>query len=338
MEVEGSGIRHSALLHRRVSRAAVGSLACPSLLEMEAPDVLHVAPHTPGDGSESPLLLERLHRALARWNARRLRPEEPSSLWRAELEEDLRMRRLEGTWIEAERDSVAPLLRDVPRRAPDFLRWFEALRHEGPGQFDPLFDWIAERATLDNVRWFLRQELAGEAGFDDLVALTQIKMPARAKLELARNYWDEMGRGRPEATHGGLLVRLGKALEIESDGLRAVWEALALSNLLIGFAANRRYAWQAVGALGVVELTAPDRAECVDRGLKRLGVGGRERIYFALHATLDREHAAAWNAEVFAPLLDEDPTRAQFLAEGALLRLRAGASCFRRYRSELRVP
>jgi len=248
------------------------------------------------------------------------------------------MRTLEGKWIEAERQTVAPLVRDVPRRAPDFLRWFEALRHEGPGQFDPLFDWIAERATLDEVRWFLRQELAGEAGFDDLVALTQIKMPDRVKLELARNYWDEMGRGRPEATHGGLLARLGKALGIESDGLGAVWEALALSNLLLGLATNRRYAWLAVGALGAVELTAPDRAERVDRGLKRLGVGGKERIYFALHATLDREHSSAWNAEVLAPLLEEDPTRAPFLAEGALLRLRAGASCFRRYRSELRVP
>jgi hypothetical protein len=132
------------------------------------------------------------------------------------------MRTLEGKWIEAERESVAPLVRDVPHRATDFLRWFEALRHEGPGQFDPLFDWIAERATIDEVRWFLRQELAGEAGFDDLVALTQLKMPDRVKLELARNYWDEMGRGRPEATHGGLLARLGKALGIESDGLRAI--------------------------------------------------------------------------------------------------------------------
>src|SRR6185436_6600117 len=116
----------------------------------------------------------------------------------------------------AERDSVAPLLRDVPRRAPDFLRWFEALRHEGPGQFDPLFDWIAERATLDDVRWFLRQELAGEAGFDDLVALTQIKMPARAKLELARNYWDEMGRGAAKGMHGPMLGRLAQAFSIKA--------------------------------------------------------------------------------------------------------------------------
>ncbi|MGZ6139985.1 MAG: iron-containing redox enzyme family protein [Myxococcaceae bacterium] len=289
------------------------------------------------DTGESPLFLERLHRTLARWNGRRLRPDHPTRRWREDLEEDLRMRTLEGEWLEAERAAVAPLVREVPRRPADFVRWFDALRQGGPGQGDPLFDWIAERATLDEVRWFMRQELAGEAGFDDLVALTQLKMPPRSKLELARNYWDEMGRGNPEATHGGLLDRLGEALDIQSDGLRAVWEALALSNLLLGLAANRRYAWHAVGALGVVELTAPDRAERVDRGLKRLGIGGKERIYFALHATLDREHSAGWDAEVLAPLVEEDPDRAPFLAEGAYLRLRAGARCYRRYRSELGV-
>jgi hypothetical protein len=49
--------------------------------------------------------------------------------------------------------------------------------------------------------WFLTQEVAGEAGFDDLLALTQVKMPITAKLEMARNYWDEMGRGRETAMH-----------------------------------------------------------------------------------------------------------------------------------------
>jgi len=40
--------------------------------------------------------------------------------------------------------------------------------------------------------WFLEQELANETCFGDLVALTQVNMPARPKQELARNYWDEM--------------------------------------------------------------------------------------------------------------------------------------------------
>ena len=76
-----------------------------------------------------------------------------------------------------------------------FIAWFEELRENGPGQGDPLFPWLATTATREQMRWFLTQEVAGEAGFDDLLALTQIKMSERAKLEMARNFWDEMGRG-----------------------------------------------------------------------------------------------------------------------------------------------
>ena len=63
------------------------------------------------------------------------------------------------------------------------------------------------------MKWFLQQEVAGEAGFDDLVAMTQVKLPCRAKLEMARNYWDEMGQGHGPAMHGALLDRLVETRE-----------------------------------------------------------------------------------------------------------------------------
>ena len=114
-----------------------------------------------------------------------------------------------------------------------------------------------------------------------------------------------------------------------------VWEALALANLLVALALDRRYAYQSVGALGAIELTAPGRVAQVDRGLSRLGVAKASRRYFTLHATLDVQHSAAWNREVLRPLVAREPRAAQAIAEGALMRLRAGARCFARYRREL---
>ena len=182
----------------------------------------------------------------------------------------------------------------------------------------------------------MRQEVAGEAGFDDLVALTQVRLPEPAKLELARNYWDEMGRGKPSAMHGPMLGRLAEELELDaSDPSQTVAESLGLSNLLIALAANRRYAYQSIGALGAVELTAPGRAAKVNAGLERLGLGGHARQYFALHATLDVQHSLAWNQECILPLVTSDPSLARPIAEGALLRLQAGLRCFERYRHEL---
>jgi heme oxygenase-like protein len=103
--------------------------------------------------------------------------------------------------------------------------------------------------------WFLTQEIAGEAGFDDLLALTQVKMPITAKLEMARNYWDEMGRGRETAMLGPLLGRLANYLEIDAQPDRVVPESLALGNAMLALARSRRYCFQSIGALGVIEMT-----------------------------------------------------------------------------------
>ena len=146
---------------------------------------------------------------------------------------------------------------------------------------------------------------------------------------------DELVRRGQHSRAEAVLEALARALKVEEAPGPVVWEAQAQSNLLVALAANRRYAYQSVGALGVIELTAPDRAAQVNEGLRRLGVGAAERRYFALHATLDRKHSASWNSEVLWSLVAGDPRTAAPMAEGALMRLNAGARCFSRYRREL---
>ena len=278
---------------------------------------------------------EALHKGLAHWNHVRLAPGEPSAGWREELDQEIRMRRIEGAFIEAFRYLVAPLVDEVPQDADGFIAWFEALKDHGPGQWDPLFDWLEGEASLEDLKWFLTQEAAGEAGFDDLVALTQVKVPDRAKLELARNYWDEMGRGSAKGMHGPMLSRTTATLGLAPTIDSTLWQSLCLANVMTAFATTRRYVWQSIGALGVVELTAPTRVACVDAGLKRVGVAAEARKYFALHAQLDIEHSKAWNAEALVPLVSEDPSRAKYIAEGAVMRLICGEQCFETYRAHL---
>jgi hypothetical protein len=278
-----------------------------------------------------------LHEALRRLNERRLSPTHDDRGWREALAEETEWRIAEHEYIEGCRLEIAGRAAEAPPRVGDFIAWFERLRETGPGQGDPLFPWLEHHASMNEFRWFLTQEVAGEAGFDDLVALTQLKMPTQVKLELSRNYWDEMGRGLEIAMHGPMLGRLAVALELDTT-TEPVVEALALGNLLAGFALNRRYAYHSVGALGVVELTAPGRSHMVNLGLKRLRVPAGDRQYFALHATLDVKHSIAWNREVIVPLVAERPECAVAIAEGALMRLRAGERCFQRYRRELGVP
>jgi len=278
-----------------------------------------------------------LHCKLAYFNRARISPVVADRNWKATLHDEFEMRGLEGSFVEHERRGIVALLADVPSEPDGFISWFEGLKSTGPGQGDGLFPWLAEHATFEEMRWFLHQEVAGEAGFEDLVALTQLKMPERAKLELARNYWDEMGRGNAMGMHGPMLGRLSTAFGVAPTPEDTVWEALALGNLMTALAANRRYAYQSIGALGVIELTAPGRAVDVGQALRRLGLDGKARLYFELHATLDVRHSEAWNREILRPLVTQNPETARVIAEGALLRLKAGGRCFARYRQHFRL-
>jgi hypothetical protein len=275
-----------------------------------------------------------LDRTLATFNTQRLRPGLAGSDWRDQIAHEAAMRALEAEFVEQERAAVTARAATAPCEADAFVGWFEALRLDGPGQGDLLFPYLATQANRDEMRWFLAQEVAGEAGFDDLVAMTQVGFPVDAKLELARNYWDEMGRGNRKGMHGPMLQTLACALEVVPTLETTVWEALALNNLMVGLATNRRYAFQSIGALGVIELTAPGRSLQVNAGLKRLGVPAKARHYFELHAILDVKHSESWNREILCSLLTAMPHAAAPIAEGALLRLSAGARCFQRYRSQ----
>lgn len=281
----------------------------------------------------SQFLRKDFQEELSRWNRQRLAPAFPDEATAARFNIDRNMLRLEHAFIEELRAQVAAEAAAAPTTPDAFIAWFEGLKATGPGQYDRLFPWLAEQADREELRWFLSQEAAGEAGFDDLVAMTQVKLPVRAKLELARNYWDEMGRGNSKGMHGPMLNQLVDILDLDTQIEHTAWESLALANAMTAMATSRTYAWHSVGALGVIELTAPDRSAYTAKGLRRIGLTGVERRYFDLHAVLDIKHSRDWNDEAIRPLVEEDPRRATAMAEGALIRLHCGARCFESYRA-----
>ncbi len=284
---------------------------------------------------EPPVLLDvELHRRLAYHLRARLAPRldaDVDSFHDSSEAEDVAYLR---QFLRIEDVESARLCASVPEDADGFVAWFEELKKSGPGQGDELFPWLEFDADEESMRWFLRQELAGETGFDDLVALALVRLPARPKMEMARNLWDEFGRGNPDGVHGTLLTRMASELHLSCPIEDATCEALALANLMVGLAVER-HAYQSIGALGVIELTAPGRVACVARGMRRLGMPATSRRYYDLHATLDIEHSRRWNAEVLHPLVERTPATAQLLARGALMRLEAGRRCFARYRRVL---
>lgn len=278
---------------------------------------------------------DHFHRSLAHFNCDRTAIGNPDTDWQNALRVETNFRHAEGLYLDEKRREISALLPSQRMESTQFLAWFASLEHIGPGQQHYLFDWLAEHATLGEMRWFLKQEAAGEAGFEDLLAYTQVRLPTRAKLECARNFWDEMGHGKQGAMHGEMLKKMVECLDLRPSIDTTVWESLALGNTMLGLAMSRRHAYHSIGALGVIELTAPSRVKKIAAGMRRLGLDARARAYFDLHAALDVSHARAWLAEVICPLIEADIQCARWIAEGALMRLACGEQCFNRYAHEL---
>jgi hypothetical protein len=200
---------------------------------------------------------ELMHRGLAAANARRLAPGVPTDDWEKHVREAAAVQIIEGKFVERERELIEAHAAEAPFEADAFMRWFDQLRSTGPGQHDPFFDWLATHASFEQLRWTVEQEAAAHAGFEDLSALTHLAMPARARAELARAHFDADAR-----PHAQRLAELAEWMGVARPPRESlVWEALALANLHVALALNRRYAHHSVGALAAAELAAPARSK-----------------------------------------------------------------------------
>ena len=85
----------------------------------------------------------------------------------------------------------------MPADAAEFAQWFRDTAFAHPLYEHDLYAFLASDATREQLEWFFRMECAGEAAFDDLVALAQVGTRGEVKMEMASNYWDEMGKGKP---------------------------------------------------------------------------------------------------------------------------------------------
>src|SRR5690349_10222883 len=94
------------------------------------------------------LFSDETQQRLARWNRDRLEPRLPGDDWQEAIDCDAAMLRLQADFLEALRAQVADRARAAPTEAQAFLGWFEDLEQSGPGQHDPLFDWLEAEAGL----------------------------------------------------------------------------------------------------------------------------------------------------------------------------------------------
>lgn len=146
-------------------------------------------------------------------------------------------------------------------------------------------------------------DLIGESlvdgAFDDLMALVQLGMPIQPKMVAGRNYWDEMGGGDFSKVHTAMFKESSNYMREVLSGLgvsveKPTLECLMNGNMLLMWALRREYNARLIGAIGLVEGSAPVRFRATTEGLERLKQPERVIAYHKAHIDIDTHHSRAW--------------------------------------------
>ncbi|HWG93276.1 MAG TPA: iron-containing redox enzyme family protein [Mycobacteriales bacterium] len=198
------------------------------------------------------------------------------------------------------------------------------------------YRWLAKTATWDELVAFLALEGGPDGGFDDLVALCQVGLAGSAKLELGKNYWDEMGCGDASAVHTVLHQDMARAVGMphvrrDAQPVEAL-ERVAVGGLL---ATNRWLQPEMVGALGLLELQAGPRCRMVVQAFDRLGAPREAYPFYVEHAEVDPVHGRDWMDKAVVPIVRERPEWGPRIVRGAWWRSQLNLAFFETARREL---
>lgn len=190
-----------------------------------------------------------------------------------------------------------------------------------------VYKWLAREATWPEVVHFLALEGGPDAGFDDLVAICQVGLTGPAKMELATNYWDEMGDGSPDDVHTTLHERLVAAIGMPTIA-RADLPASALARTAFGglLATNRWLQPEMLGALGLIELQAGPRCRLVLQAFDRCDAPRDAYPFYDVHAEVDPRHGKDWLDNAIEPTIRDHPEWGPGIVRGALWRSAVNAA------------
>jgi pyrroloquinoline quinone (PQQ) biosynthesis protein C len=227
----------------------------------------------------------------------------------------------QDAWIDF--DAIA----EAPEEPKAFISWLKnIIRSHRVFKHPYWHEFMRNRATPSDLRHFVIQESSVDARFDDMLAMMQVGTNGPTKMEIANNFWDEMGNGDPEQVHTHLFQHIIDHFGITDEELAEslTTEALLGGNLAILVCRYRSLFYEAVGHLAVAEWLAPDRFSQVLHAWRRLDLPPKGIIYHELHIGIDAHHASGWFANVVTPMA-ENPAARLAIARGALWRADSSA-------------
>jgi pyrroloquinoline quinone (PQQ) biosynthesis protein C len=219
---------------------------------------------------------------------------------------------LECAWYENEKATCSHFFDSIPEYT-NFEVWAtENCRNHRSNVIHPIFNFLCNEATFEQLREFVIQETPFDIHFGDILAKMLPGVYGSAKSEFTKNFWDEMGRGKEKAMHRQLRINMTNDLGLTDDFYltdveRFIIEELRLANMYFHAVFNRALLPQAIGMMLVTELMVPGRFNQQIEGWRRVGWPDNKMNYLIEHTVVDVEHAEGWMQKVIKPILNMQP-------------------------------
>lgn len=249
------------------------------------------------------------------------------------------IREIEADWNAYEESRLSP--ENLPTTAEEFEKWYFSLHRTHRHDVAPFFEFLANEATIEELAFYVNFEGQVDGRFDDVIALAQIGMTGDMKLALAENFWDEMGLGKLNDMHTIVFERSATYLrqyltDIDISSHIPV-AALKNGNMLLMYALQRRYTPRLLGALAILEHTAPYRFAKTVAGLRRLGMPEDVIHYHELHIEVDANHGKQLFNRVLLPLIRMEPNVIHEICMGCLIRYKIACDYYDSVRTTMRL-
>lgn len=242
------------------------------------------------------------------------------------------IRKIEDAWNYFEENKIKEAY--LPHTAETFASWYQEVNQQHKDKVRHFFTYLAERASLEEIAYYICLEEKVDGSFDDMIALAQLGVKGYAKLVMAENYWDEMGHGKEREMHTAMFAvsanymkNLLKGSTVLSD--EGTVAGLKNGNMLIMYALRRKYIPRLLGAIGILEDTASERFSATVNGLKRYNIPYDVIEYHEAHIHIDSNHGEQWLKHILLPLVKtEDSELIREIAKGVLIRFNIAADYY----------
>jgi hypothetical protein len=240
----------------------------------------------------------------------------------------LRLRNaMEQQWRSHLQGSIESELQEatIPADGEKFVDWLLTRLEQHPSNGHPLYDYLQSDANLENFEIFFQSEIIVNNMFEEFVALAQLGAPGYIKIELAKNYWDEMGNGVNQKVHTEMFQKLLRHFGLQQVDLDRIAIAnpiaLAQGNLFLMLSTHRAYFYETMGMLGAGEYLVPKRYQKVVDGARRAGLSDDTLEFYIEHIDIDTDHADEWFRNAIVPTVNEHPEVRTEIARGAYYRM-----------------